>query len=75
MNRGFLTCAPKLEDIDDAFQLVIGSGHFPPSAPMRQKSGTRESLSDRLVKNIRRVTRKKNSSEEKFRIVLVSVIR
>ena len=30
---------------------------------MRQKSGTRESSSERLVKNIRRVTRKQYSSE------------
>ena len=37
---------------------------------MRQKSGTRESSSERLVKNIRRVTRKQSSSEEKIRIVL-----
>ena len=37
---------------------------------MRQKSGTRESSSERLVKQIRRVTRKQYSSEEKIRIVL-----
>ncbi len=37
---------------------------------MRQKSGTRESSSERLVKTIRRVTRKQYSSEEKIRIVL-----
>ena len=37
---------------------------------MRQKSGTRASSSERLVKNIRRVTRKQYSSEEKIRIVL-----
>ena len=37
---------------------------------MRQKSGTRESSSERLVKNIRRVTSKQYSSEEKIRIVL-----
>ena len=37
---------------------------------MRQKSGTRESSSERFVKNIRRVTRKQYSSEEKIRIVL-----
>ena len=37
---------------------------------MRQKSGTRESSSERLVKNIRRVTRKRYSCEEKIRIVL-----
>ena len=37
---------------------------------MRQKSETRELSSDRLVKNIRRVTRKQYSSEEKIRIVL-----
>ena len=36
---------------------------------MRQKSGTRESSSERLVKNIRRATRKQYSSEEKIRIV------
>ena len=32
---------------------------------MRQQPGTRESSSERLVKNIRRVTRKQYSSEEK----------
>ena len=37
---------------------------------MRQKSGTRASSSERLVKHIRRVTRKQYSSEEKIRIVL-----
>ena len=37
---------------------------------MRQKSGTRESSAERLVKHIRRVTRKQYSSEEKIRIVL-----
>ena len=37
---------------------------------MRQQSGTRESSSKRLVKNIRRVTRKQYSAEEKIRIVL-----
>ncbi len=37
---------------------------------MRQKSGTRAPSSKRLVKNIRRVTRKQYSSEEKIRIVL-----
>ena len=37
---------------------------------MRQKFGTRESSSERLVKNICRVTRKQYSSEEKIRIVL-----
>ena len=37
---------------------------------MRQQSGTRGSSSERLVKNIRRVTRKQYSSEEKIRIVL-----
>ena len=37
---------------------------------MRQQSGTRESSSERLVKNIRRVTRKQYSCEEKIRIVL-----
>ena len=33
---------------------------------MRQQSGTRESSSKRLVKNIRRVTRKQYSSEPGF---------
>ena len=37
---------------------------------MRQQSGTREPSSERLVKNIHRVTRKQYSSEEKIRIVL-----
>ena len=37
---------------------------------MRQKSVSSESPSERLVKNIRRATRKRHSSEEKIRIVL-----
>ena len=37
---------------------------------MRQTSGSRKSSSERRVKNIRRVTRKQDSSEEKIRIVL-----
>jgi transposase len=37
---------------------------------MRQKSVASESPSERLVKNIRRVTRKRHSAEEKIRIVL-----
>ena len=37
---------------------------------MRQKSERPESPSERLVKNIRRATRKRHSSEEKIRIVL-----
>ena len=37
---------------------------------MRQKSGSPESSSERIVKNIRRATRKRNSPEEKIRIVL-----
>ena len=37
---------------------------------MRQKSGQLESSSERLVKSIRRATRKQYSSEEKIRIVL-----
>ncbi|MGB8332523.1 MAG: IS3 family transposase [Polyangiales bacterium] len=37
---------------------------------MRQKSGTTESSSERLVKTIRRATRKQYSAEEKIRIVL-----
>jgi transposase len=37
---------------------------------MRQKSVPAESPSERLVKNIRRATRKRHSSEERIRIVL-----
>jgi transposase len=37
---------------------------------MRQKSGPPESPSERIVKNIRRATRKQYSAEEKIRIVL-----
>jgi transposase len=37
---------------------------------MRQKSATPTSPSERLVKNIRRATRKQYSAEEKIRIVL-----
>ena len=37
---------------------------------MRQKSGTQALASERLVKNIRRATRKQYSVEEKIRIVL-----
>ena len=37
---------------------------------MRQKSSTPETLSERLVRDIRRATRKQYSAEEKIRIVL-----
>jgi transposase len=37
---------------------------------MRQKSGTGNSPSERLVKDLRRATRKHYSAEEKIRIVL-----
>lgn len=37
---------------------------------MRQKPGTRNSLGEKVVKDIRRATRKQNSAEEKIRIVL-----
>ncbi len=37
---------------------------------MRQKSGPRKAPSERIVKDIRRATRKRHSSEEKIRIVL-----
>ncbi len=37
---------------------------------MRQKSGQSESSSERLVKDIRRATRKQYSAEEKIRVVL-----
>ena len=37
---------------------------------MRQKSGTRRQSSEKVVKDIRRATRKQRSAEEKIRIVL-----
>ena len=37
---------------------------------MRQKSGTRESSSEGIVRNIRRATRKRYSADEKIRIAL-----
>ena len=37
---------------------------------MRQKAGPSESLSERIVRDIRRATRKQYSAEEKIRIVL-----
>ena len=37
---------------------------------MRQKSNTPETPSERLVRDIRRATRKQYSAEEKIRIVL-----
>jgi len=37
---------------------------------MRQKSGPRKAPSENIVKDIRRATRKRHSSEEKIRIVL-----
>jgi len=37
---------------------------------MRQKAKTRGSASEKLVKDIRRATRKQYSTEEKIRIVL-----
>jgi transposase len=37
---------------------------------MRQKSEHPESTSERIVKNIRRATRKRHSPDEKIRIVL-----
>ncbi len=40
------------------------------SISMRQKSFTPSSPSERLVKNIRRATRRHHSAEEKIRIVL-----
>jgi transposase len=38
---------------------------------MRQKSVHPESPSERIVKNIRRATRKRHSSEEKIRILAI----
>jgi transposase len=37
---------------------------------MRQKSGSRTTPSEKVVKDIRRATRKRHSAEEKIRIVL-----
>ena len=37
---------------------------------MRQKSGPRKAASEKVVKDIRRATRKRHSAEEKIRIVL-----
>jgi len=37
---------------------------------MRQKSGSRATASEKVVKDIRRATRKRHSPEEKIRIVL-----
>mgnify|MGYP001824724558 CR=1 FL=1 len=37
---------------------------------MRQKPGTRKSHGEKIVKDIRRATRKQYSEEEKIRIVL-----
>ena len=37
---------------------------------MRQKSGPRKAASDKIVKDIRRATRRRFSAEEKIRIVL-----
>ena len=37
---------------------------------MRQKSVTRKELAEKVIKDIRRATRKRHSSEEKIRIVL-----
>ncbi len=37
---------------------------------MRQKSGSRKTPSEQVVKEIRRATRKRHSAEEKIRIVL-----
>ena len=37
---------------------------------MRQTTGTRRSASEKIVKDIKRATRKQYSSEEKIRIVL-----
>ncbi len=37
---------------------------------MRQKSGSRKTTSEKVVKDIRRATRKRHSAEEKIRIVL-----
>ena len=37
---------------------------------MRQKSGPQETTAERVVKDIRRKTRKRHSAEEKIRIVL-----
>ena len=56
-----------------ARQLVLPHGcksRLSPVSAYETEVGTRESSSERLVKNILRVTRKQYSSEEKIRIVL-----
>jgi len=40
---------------------------------MRQKPGTKQSRGEKVVKDIRRATRKQYSAEEKIRIVLDSL--
>ena len=40
---------------------------------MRQKAGSRDKLSEKIVKDIRRAARKRRSAEEKIRIVLDGV--
>ena len=40
---------------------------------MRQKPGTKQSYGEKVVKDIRRATRKQYSAEEKIRIVLDGV--
>jgi len=42
---------------------------------MRQKSGPRKAASEKVVKDIRRATRKRHSAEEKIRIVLDGSVR
>ena len=42
---------------------------------MRQKPGTPKPSADRVVRDIRRKTRKRHSAEEKIRIVLVEELR
>ena len=49
---------------------VFPAHRYPERNEMRQKSTTPISPSERLVKNIRRATRKHYSAEEKIRVVL-----
>ncbi len=56
--------------LDDLGIYFAPAANCPASALVRQKSVHPESPSERIVKNIRRATRKRHSSEEKIRIVL-----
>jgi transposase len=52
--------------IREGFWLIVTTEEW----KMRQTSGTRKSPGEKIVKEIKRATRKQYSSEEKIRIVL-----